>query len=542
VHPGELIFHFLNTIIVTAFVAVFVLWRYRISVLAGMGMHGTAELALEEAPAAAWREPAPALRDLEVWERGVHRRVATATFLAVGICAAPLGALWLLTGGGDLTPLNLFIQTGGFLLAAVPMIAVSTALSPRRTLWLGVRVLAVCAIATVIVSMLQRLFTGRLPSWDQLLNAWVFVEFTGVQMSIPLLLMLATGAPQIRGVAPITFVGLFVFGLSPLLGSRLTALLATTRSGTDVVLQLGMNAAFIALALPTAWLAWRRLRAVAADYETKRLSDVELLARVWWLMICAAAAVEIVNYSGRWIAPLVGAAFSYLAFRWLYPWLITTLGQPAPRPPTRTLLLLRVFGYARRTQRLFDRIVARWRLFGPITVIAAPDLVARTVDPGDFLYFVAGHLNASFVTSAEGLESRLAAIDAAPDRNGRYRVNEFCCQDQTWRATVVALMHRADVVFMDLRGVTAERRGCEFELQQLAARVDPRRMVLIVDERQDSPRDFIGRIIGPAIASSRTFTLSGTRDAHTDRVLDTLLDAAYGTVVEAERADPNSRG
>ena len=35
--PGELIFHFLNTVVLTALVASGVLWRYRVDVLAGMG-------------------------------------------------------------------------------------------------------------------------------------------------------------------------------------------------------------------------------------------------------------------------------------------------------------------------------------------------------------------------------------------------------------------------------------------------------------------------------------------------------------------------
>ena len=59
-------------------------------------------------------------------------------------------------------------------------------------------------------------------------------------------------------------------------------------------------------------------------------------------------------------------------------------------------------------------------------------------------------------------------MDVEPDRDGRFRINEFCCRDDTWQATVVALIERADAVVMDLRGFTAERRGCEFELKELA--------------------------------------------------------------------------
>ena len=76
-------------------------------------------------------------------------------------------------------------------------------------------------------------------------------------------------------------------------------------------------------------------------------------------------------------------------------------------------------------------------------------------------------------------------MDVEPDRDGRFRINEFCCRDDTWQATVVALIERADAIVMDLRGFTAERRGCEFELRQLVARTQPGRVVLIVDASTD---------------------------------------------------------
>jgi hypothetical protein len=77
-------------------------------------------------------------------------------------------------------------------------------------------------------------------------------------------------------------------------------------------------------------------------------------------------------------------------------------------------------------------------------MIAAPDVMARTIDPGDFLRFAGGRLASSFVTSRGDLNAGLAALDQAPDPDGRYRVNEFCCRDDTWKATVVELMDRAD--------------------------------------------------------------------------------------------------
>ena len=148
-----------------------------------------------------------------------------------------------------------------------------------------------------------------------------------------------------------------------------------------------------------------------------------------------------------------------LAFGPVNRWLLARLRAGVRQLPPRTLLLLRVFGYTARTERLFDRIGARWRLFGPVMMIAAPDVAARTVDPGDYLHWLTGRIDELFVSTRADLDARLAALDAAPDPDGRYRVNEFCCRDNTWQATVVELMQRADAVIMDVRGVTVAAAG-----------------------------------------------------------------------------------
>ena len=118
-------------------------------------------------------------------------------------------------------------------------------------------------------------------------------------------------------------------------------------------------------------------------------------------------------------------------------------------------------------------------------MIVAPDVIARTVDPEDFLRYLTAQLSSAFVQSRDVLDARLAGFDRRPDPDCRYRINEFCCRDDTWQATVIELMRRVDAVVMDVRGVTAKRRGCEFELQQLAARLLPEQIVLVVDGMTD---------------------------------------------------------
>ena len=118
-------------------------------------------------------------------------------------------------------------------------------------------------------------------------------------------------------------------------------------------------------------------------------------------------------------------------------------------------------------------------------MIAAPDVVARTVDPGDFLKFASGRIADSFINTQDDLDHRLATLDLEPDPDGRYRVNEFCCRDSSWQATVVQLIERADAVVMDLRGFNAQRGGCAFELGELARRARPQQVVLLVDASTD---------------------------------------------------------
>ncbi len=185
---------------------------------------------------------------------------------------------------------------------------------------------------------------------------------------------------------------------------------------------------------------------------------------------------------------------------------------------------MRVFGDTRRTEALFDRIATRWQRFGPVTMIAAPDVVAGTVDPGDILRFATGNIAAGFVTSQDDLARRLATMDVAPDRDGRYRINEFCCHDDTWQATVVELIERADAVVMDLRGFSAERHGCEFELKELGARLGTDRVVLVVDASTD--RALLGQLAPAGAASMRTVEVARSNGRQADAAFEALLDAA----------------
>lgn len=231
--------------------------------------------------------------------------------------------------------------------------------------------------------------------------------------------------------------------------------------------------------LVMAWPAWKLGLWLAQAYRDKRFSDLSYLFAAYWFVILAASALA---------APADAGWFS---LSHLLPWLwLPVLARVLPRwlmprgtPPT--LLVLRVFQQDAAVETLFDRFIERWRLTGNTVLIAGTDLVSRTLDPDDLSTFRNGRLGERFIASVAQVPARLGEFDLQPDPDGRYRVNECYCFDTTWQAALTALVQRADVVLMDLRGFHAGNAGCRHELGVLSLATAVQRVVLLHDDRSD---------------------------------------------------------
>ena len=156
------------------------------------------------------------------------------------------------------------------------------------------------------------------------------------------------------------------------------------------------------------------------------------------------------------------------------------LKEARARPPMR-LLLLRVYGFGRRSRRLLDLLGTRWRLLGSIDLIAAPDLASRTVEPSTFLEFVRGRLARLFIRSPDDLRARIAGIDDRPDPDARFRINQLFCSDDMWKAAVTHLMGEASLVAMDLRGFGPHRQRLRLRARDLLDTVPLDRLVFMID-------------------------------------------------------------
>jgi len=293
----------------------------------------------------------------------------------------------------------------------------------------------------------------------------------------------------VRAAAPVLVLLLFVLCA----GGVLSSVAFSTWAGIQLQARLAMAGLPVAafhpakfllgalLALPLAWLLGQGL---AKAHRAGWTSDQSLVFDAIWLLQTLLLMSVLMNEAGA-EALLAFAAFGACKA-------VSVLGMRGvtraarARPPAR-LLLLRVFGQRRRSEALLDVLAARWRYAGPIQMIGAPDVATRTIDPDEFMDFVSGRLRRQFVIEPQDLPRRIADLHLRPDGDGRYRINDVFCGNDTWQAAVRALMSTSELCLMDLRGFSASNSGCIIELQALLDIVPVRRIVLLVDASTDRP-------------------------------------------------------
>lgn len=227
------------------------------------------------------------------------------------------------------------------------------------------------------------------------------------------------------------------------------------------------------------WIGLKLLGDVARRYEQRRFSDQALFLDAWWLLYTLIQTVVYLMTGGP--------AYSAVLLAFPVYWMVkrALLAPPAARLPASAhrLLLLRVFGFDRRTERFFDALNLRWRSVGAVELIAGRDLALRQIAPVDFLAFLSGRLAERFVRDPSA--AAITDSDERPDPDGRFRVRQFLCHADTWRPVMRSLAARSDVVVMDLRGFTADREGCRYELQALAKLSPDKPIFLVADRKTD---------------------------------------------------------
>ncbi len=343
---------------------------------------------------------------------------------------------------------------------------------------LSLRLAAVYFVVLLGLSLTQR------ESWYSIFILWAV---TVLPPSVYQVLFLHR---TLRPVGPLVV----VFLILSITGAELLLALTATRLGLQVasqvlvMLHLDATAGFFAIgtlglvlfALP----GWFGVKWVARRYDARQVSDQSLAVDALWLVFAISSGLDLANDSAG--SALLGVG-CFVLFKVVSTIGFTVAARWHGSAPPQRLLFLRVFGSQARSEHLMERLGSRWRYTGVMELIAGTDLATRALEPHDLLDLLRGRLRQRYIASPDALEQRRATVDMRPDPDGRFRLVEFFCFDNTWRFTLSALATRADAVLMDLRGFSPDNQGCIFELQELANRVPLERVVLLVDRTTDVP-------------------------------------------------------
>ncbi|NJO67726.1 MAG: hypothetical protein HC826_02020 [Rhodospirillales bacterium] len=320
-----------------------------------------------------------------------------------------------------------------------------------------------------------------LPAFAQPLFVWLL-------FALPTAFLLLFLNRRIRAIGPVLLALMIVAST----GAHVTTAFLATDLGLRIFGTIagatGIGAEAVFYGVPLVGLlvflipGWFVVRWIASRYQAKRLSDQRFVFDAIWLFATLLLCQRLIFDVGMigWTGLIAFAAYLLISRIGL-----ANVARQASRQPPVPLLLLRVFGFQRRTERLFGILGARWRYAGSIQLIAATDLASATIDPGEFLNFVSGRLRHTFIHNGADLDRRLAEVDQRPDPDGRFRVNEFFCTDDTWRAAAVRLMEASRFVVMDLRGFSPDNKGCIFELQALLDALPLPLLALLIDDNSN---------------------------------------------------------
>lgn len=315
---------------------------------------------------------------------------------------------------------------------------------------------------------------------------WFWIVFAGAPTGALLLFL----NPRLRAVSPLllAFTMIAIVGLmtawivtftSPLKNLIYRLANATPGGWAGWLLLAGSLVLGIAAA---AWTGWMVLRWIKRATLAKTISDRTLVVDALWLFFASYYAMQFVVQGRAW---LLTGALAFAVYCIVLAAARSRVRRQDPSLAPRGLTFLRVFALGPKSNALFNALAKHWRRVGSMQLITGPDLAQSTAQPHQLLDFVTGRLASHFIGDARTLETRLALLDRAPDRDGWYRVNNFFCRADAWQAVLARLVQQGDVVLMDLRSFSAHNAGCVHELRHLVEFVPLARCVFIVDRTTD---------------------------------------------------------
>ena len=516
--PGKLLAVYLLATLLAAGAGAWLVQRYRAALPLLMRAPQGAAATSVATPAIASATPPPSLLPtLAQWQRAEWRLILALLALSL-LIALTHGAIthWLYVDGPWSWP-RLLLFAALLAWPALPAIALL-----RR--WSRLRLIAALLAWYAAAWALAMLRSTEAQS-GLLVAGWLAFE-----MLPPSLALLLLTTRQTRAAAPWLWPPIALLCGAAILGLDLLAWLVEHHA-TALRPLWGLVSplwAMLLLPLVVVALAWwpvgRFARWLARAYAARRISELMVVFTAAWVLNLGFDALS----SGPW---------ALLPLFWIA--LALAVAQRRQRnvgaADVPTLLVLRVFHQDANVGALFDDVIERWRVVGQTVLIAGTDVVGQTLDAADLFDFLDHRLAARFVRSAEDVPQRLAAFDWQPDAERRWRVNECYCHDSAWQAALAALVQRADVVLMDLRGFQAHNAGCRFELGTLATEPRLQRAIVLTDPSTDLGVAKADAANGPPGRFVWIELPAGAKRRHAARRVIAALADASGTAAVAHR-------
>lgn len=92
------------------------------------------------------------------------------------------------------------------------------------------------------------------------------------------------------------------------------------------------------------------------------------------------------------------------------------------------------------------------------------------------------NIHHDFIKNRANVQLQIERIEQRPRyMNQSFKGLQTMCHANTWKGTVAELVKNTDVVLMDLRGFSPEKKGCEYELDFLLDNISLSRVVLLAD-------------------------------------------------------------
>lgn len=219
----------------------------------------------------------------------------------------------------------------------------------------------------------------------------------------------------------------------------------------------------------------------------------------------------------------------------------------AHRDGNRKVVILRVFGSDKNAAFTFGELMEKWRFVGSYLTISDPALVryrfsifstknvpcslgtvmslgaivvlvdqfaafipfpawwkALSTDARSAIGYTALavlaavpvmlYIQRRFLKTPEAAANRVERVrNARLGLESDYGGSALFCFDDVWKPAVAKMLGIADVVMMDLRGFSAERQGCAYEIGELVNRFPIDRLLFLVDSK--TPRDLLHGLI-----------------------------------------------